>query len=127
MSQIIGINCVYGVLVSFIDLANILGVEVEVGVEVELDHSTEIAAEDLNNLSRALPTGLSLFRNPEWDADVILLGVTIFKLDVDPSQNGSRIAPVITLPDAIDFSPFTDSQALYYQIPIYEDDEFREN
>lgn len=104
-SQIIGISCVYGVTVSFYELLNIFGLDPDI---------------DLPELKELISPGLSIFTHPEWTDDTILLGVVIVSLDMDPSICGSTIAPVITIPDAIDFSQYSNEMPRYFQIPIME-------
>lgn len=103
MAEIVGIVCVYGVAVSLVELLSVLG----------LDDM------DLAQLKQHLASGLSIFTHPDWD-DMIILGVPIVQLDVDPSLSGSTMAPVITLPDITDFTPYTEERPMYYQVPIYE-------
>ena len=107
MSQIIGIACVYGVTVSYTDLLLNLNLDLDLNL-------------DLKSLTKYLPTGLTVFSHPEWDDDTVIIGINIITLDVDPSREGSTMAPVITLPDITDFSEFTLDKPMYYQVPIYE-------
>ena len=103
MAEIVGIVCVYGVAVSLVELLAVL----------------DIDDMDLVQLKPHLASGLSVFTHPDWD-DMIILGVPIVQLDVDPSLKGSTMAPVITLPDITDFTPYTEERPMYYQVPIYE-------
>ena len=103
MVEIVGIVCVYGVAVSLVELLAVL----------DIDDMDDI------NLAGLKPSGLSVFTHPDWE-DMIILGVPIVQLDVDPSLTGSTMAPVITLPDITDFTPYTEERPMYYQVPIYE-------
>jgi hypothetical protein len=102
--SLIGIQCVYGVAVSLVELLSVLGLD-----DMEADDP---------ELKRHLATGLSVFTHPDWE-DMVIIGVTIVQLDLDPSLAGSTMAPVITLPDVTDFSLYTDERPMYYQVPIY--------
>lgn len=111
MTEIIGISCVYGVPVSYTELILILNLDLELDLKLTLT---------LKAVSKYLPSGLELFSNREWEDDRLILGINLITLDVDPSREGSTMAPVITLPDITDFSFFTDEKPMYYQIAIYE-------
>jgi hypothetical protein len=115
MSQIIGIACVYGVTVSYTDLLLNLDLDLDLTLHLNLDLDL-----DLKSITKYLPTGLNVFSHPEWDDDTVIIGINIITLDVDPSREGSTMAPVITLPDITDFREFTLDKPMYYQVPIYE-------
>jgi hypothetical protein len=106
MTDIVGIVCVYGVTVSLIELLAVL----------DLDMSQQY---DSSELKEYLPSWLSVFTSPDWD-DMIILGVPVVQLDLDPSLIGSKMAPVITIPDVTDFTPYTEERPMYYQVPIYD-------
>ena len=97
-SSIIGISCVYGVTISYTDLLNMYGFE------------------DESELS--LLPGLNIYTHPDWEDDTVIIGITIVSLDIDPSMSGSTLAPVVTIPDIIDFRQYSDDMPRYYQIPI---------
>jgi hypothetical protein len=100
--EILGIACVYGITISKAELIDILGIE---------------DTEDMDVIKKSLETGMSVYTHPDWD-EMIILGSTIVVLDVDPSLEGSKLAPVITIPDIFDFRKYSEEQPLYYQIPI---------
>jgi len=104
--QITGIACIYGITISFGELLYLM--------------DTPDCEEDPEDFVRkSLPGGLDLYTHPDWDSDLVLIGTTIVSLDLDPSPEGSKLAPVVNIPDIIDFSRFSDNQPRYYQIPTY--------
>jgi hypothetical protein len=111
MSQVIGISCVYGVSISLIELFSILDIDLD-----EVDTDTLVQVDD-PRIKRKLPSGLSVFTHPDWD-DMVILGSVIVTLDIDPSITGSTMAPVITIPDVVDFTDYTDECPMYYQLPL---------
>jgi hypothetical protein len=99
MPEIIGIACVYGVAICYSDLECVIG--------------------DTDPMKYLTSKGLSVHTHPDWD-DMVILGTTVVSLDVDPSLKGSTMAPVITIPDILDFSEYTHERPMYYQVPIMQ-------
>ena len=109
MSDIIGISCVFGVTIGYSDLLSIFDID-----------PCEPAAMTLLQASLfQRSTGMSVYTHPDWE-DMVILGTTVVTLDVDPSLQGSTMAPVITIPDVLDFSEYSNDRPMYYQIPIME-------
>jgi hypothetical protein len=109
MSDIIGISCVFGVTIGYSDLLSIF----------DIDPHFDQAFAMLQQLLSKKSTGMSVYTHPDWE-DMVILGTTVVTLDVDPSLQGSTMAPVITIPDVIDFSEYSDERPMYYQVPIME-------